>query len=182
MVLAPLFVLGPVVAKRFLGGATGWATIATAYATGAVLGGLLGLRWRPRRPLSACSLAVLALAPLIAGLAVPVSLPLLAAAALLGGGQASLGELLWSTTLQQHLPAEMLSRVSAYGWLGALLFVPLGYAVAGPVAARIGVGATLWVGAGWVIVSTAGLLMVPGIRALRGREAPETLCSAPAAG
>jgi hypothetical protein len=70
-----------------------WATIATAYATGAVLGGLLGLHWRPRRPLLACSVAVLALAPLAAGLAVPVSLPLLAAA-LLGGGQASLGELL----------------------------------------------------------------------------------------
>jgi hypothetical protein len=181
MVLAPLFVLGPVIAKRSLGGATGWATIATAYAAGAVLGGLLGLRWRPQRPLLACSVAVLALAPLIAGLAVPVSLPLLAVAALLGGGQASLGELLWSTTLQQHLPAEMLSRVSAYGWLGALLFVPPGYAAVGPVAARIGVGATLWVGAGWVVVSTAGLLTVPGIRALRRRDATGTLRSATAA-
>jgi hypothetical protein len=170
------------VAKRSLGGATGWATIATAYATGAVLGGLIGLRWRPPRPLLASSIAVLALAPLIAGLAVPVSLPLLAVAALLGGGQASLSELLWSTTLQQHLPAEMLSRVSAYGWLGALLFVPLGYAVVGPVAARIGVGATLWAGAVWVIMSTAVLLTVPGIRALRRRDATETLPSAPAAG
>jgi len=177
MVLAPFFVLGPVVARRFLGGATGWATIATAYATGAVLGGLVGLRWRPQRPLLACSMAVLALTPLIAGLAVPVSLPLLAVAALLGGGQASLSELLWSTTLQQHLPAEMLSRVSAYGWLGALLFVPLGYAVVGPVAARIGVGATLSVGAVWVIVSTAALLTVPGIRTLRRRDAPEILRS-----
>lgn len=177
MVLAPLFVLGPVVAKRFLGGAAGWATIATAYATGAVLGGLLGLRWRPRRPLLTCSTAVLALAPLVAGLAVPASLPLLAIAALLGGGQASLSELLWNTTLQQHLPAEMLARVSAYGWLGALLFVPLGYAVVGPVAARIGVGATLWVGAVWVIVSTAVLLTVPGVRALRRRDAPEALRS-----
>jgi hypothetical protein len=182
MVLAPLFVLGPVVAKRSLGGAAGWATIATAYATGAVLGGLIGLRWRPPRPLLASSIAVLALAPLIAGLAVPVSLPLLAVAALLGGGQASLSELLWSTTLQQHLPAEMLSRVSAYGWLGALLFVPLGYAVVGPVAARIGVGATFWAGAVWVIMSTAVLLTVPGIRALRRRDATETLPSAPAAG
>ena len=75
----------------------------------------------------------------------------------------------------------MLSRVSAYGWLGALLFVPLGYAVAGPVAARFGVDATLWVGAVWVIMSTAALLTVPGIRALRRRDAPETVRSAPAA-
>jgi hypothetical protein len=73
MALAPFFVLGPVVAKRFLGGVTGWATIATAYAAGAVLGGLFGLRWRPQRPMLAGSMAVLALAPLIAGFAVPVS-------------------------------------------------------------------------------------------------------------
>ena len=68
------------------------------------------------------------------------------------------------------MPADRLSRVSAYGWLGALLFVPLGYAVVGPVAARIGVGATLRVGAVWVIVSTAVLLTVPGIRSLRRRD------------
>lgn len=151
MVLAPFFVLGPIVAKHFLGCATGWATIATAYATGAVLGGLLGLRWRPQRPLLACSVAVLALAPLIAGLAVPAPLSLLTVAALLSGSQASLSELLWNTTLQQHMPAEVLSRVSAYGWLGALLFVPFGYAIVGPVAARVGFAATLWGGAvGWL--------------------------------
>jgi hypothetical protein len=126
MALAPFFVLGPVVAKRFLGGVTGWATIATAYAAGAVLGGLFGLRWRPQRPMLAGSMAVLALAPLIAG---------------------------------------------------ALLFVPLGYAVAGPVAARIGVGATLWVGAVWVVVSTAVLLTVRGIRTLRRRDASEIVRS-----
>jgi hypothetical protein len=71
----------------------------------------------------------------------------------------------------------VLSRVSVYGWLGALLFVPLGYAVAGPVAARIGVGATLWVGAVWVVVSTAVLLTVRGIRTLRRRDASEIVRS-----
>jgi hypothetical protein len=66
------------------------------------------------------------------------------------------------------------------GGSGALLFVPLGYAVVGPVAARIGVGAALWVGAVWVIVSTAALLTVPGIRTLRRQDAAETLRSAAA--
>jgi MFS family permease len=47
VVLAPFFVLGPLVALRSLGIPTGWAAIATAYATGAVAGGLVGLRWRP---------------------------------------------------------------------------------------------------------------------------------------
>jgi MFS family permease len=47
VVLAPFFVLGPLVALRSLGGPTAWAAIATAYASGAVTGGLVGLRWRP---------------------------------------------------------------------------------------------------------------------------------------
>jgi hypothetical protein len=167
VVLAPFFVLGPVVAKRSPGGAAGWATIATAYAIGAMVGGLVGLRWRPRRPLLAAVLVVVGLAPLIAGLAVAAPLPILAVAGLLGGLQASLHEVLWTTSLQQHVPAEALSRVSAYGWLGALVFAPLGYALAGPVADWIGVPTTLWVGGAWVLASTGLVLAVPGIRQLQ---------------
>jgi len=58
VVLAPFFVLGPLVALRSLGGPTAWAAIATAYASGAVAGGLVGLRWRPRRPLLAATLEI----------------------------------------------------------------------------------------------------------------------------
>jgi MFS family permease len=172
LVLAPFFVLGPLVALHSLGGAAGWATIATDYAAGAVAGGLVGLRWRPRRPLLAAVLVVAGLAPLIAGLAVAAPLPVLAVAGLLGGLQASLNEVLWNTSLQQHVPAEALSRVSAYGWLGALLFAPLGYALAGPVADWIGVATTLWVGAAWVPVSTGLVLAVPGIRQLQRTDLP----------
>jgi MFS family permease len=173
VVLAPFFVLGPLVARRSLGGAAGWATVATGYAVGAVAGGLVGLRWRPRRPLLAAMLVVFALAPVIAGLAIPAPLPALAVAALLGGLQASLSDVLWSTSLQQQVPADVLSRVSAFGWLGALVFAPLGYALAGPVANWIGVGTTLWVGAAWVVLSTGLVLMVPGIRMLRRTDEPE---------
>jgi hypothetical protein len=66
----------------------------------------------------AAVLVVFALAPLIAGLALAAPLPVLAVAGLLGGLQASL-EVLWNTSLQQHVPAEVLSRVSAYGCLGS---------------------------------------------------------------
>ena len=93
-------------------------------------------------------------------------------AGLLAGLQASLNEVLWNTSLQQQVPAEALSRVSAYGWLGALLFAPLGYALAGPVADWLGVATTLWVGAAWVLLSTGVVLMVPGIRSLRRPDLP----------
>ena len=115
---------------------------------------------------------MVALAPLVAGLALAAPLPVLALAGLLGGLQASLHEVLWSTSLQQHVPPQALSRVSAYGWLGALLFAPLGYALAGPVAAWVGVAATLWLGAAWVLVGTGLVLAVPGIRRLRRVDLP----------
>src|SRR2546426_1521838 len=48
---APFFVLGPYVAKHELGGAMGWTEIVVGEAIGALAGGLVGLRFRPQRPL-----------------------------------------------------------------------------------------------------------------------------------
>jgi MFS family permease len=48
---APFFVLGPLIAKRQLGGAAAWAAILAARGAGEVLGALLSLQVRPRRPL-----------------------------------------------------------------------------------------------------------------------------------
>src|SRR5204862_4552180 len=47
LVLAPYAVLGPVVAKRYLGGAGAWAVISAAFGVGSVLGGGLALRTSP---------------------------------------------------------------------------------------------------------------------------------------
>ena len=55
-----------------------------------------------------------------------------------------LGNSVWESTLQRHIPAESLSRVSAYDWFGSLAFYPLGLAVWGPMAAAVGLGASLW--------------------------------------
>ena len=46
--LAPVFVIGPAIAKESLGGSTAWAVILTGEAVGALLGGLVAIRWRPR--------------------------------------------------------------------------------------------------------------------------------------
>jgi MFS family permease len=46
--LAPVLVLGPAISKDALGGSTAWATILTGEAVGAMIGALVGLRWRPR--------------------------------------------------------------------------------------------------------------------------------------
>jgi predicted MFS family arabinose efflux permease len=159
--------LGPVVAERALGGAAAWGTVLGAMGVGALLGSLLAMRARPRRPLvlaaGTYALFVMPLAFLAAGAPVGV----LAAAAMFGGVGMMLGNSVWESTLMREVPDEWLSRVSAYDWFGSLAFQPLGLAIWGPVAEGIGVYASLWVAAGLLVVTNATLLSVPAIRQLR---------------
>ena len=60
----------------------------------------------------------------------------------------------WQTTLQQHVPEEALSRVSAWDWMGSFAFMPLGFVLAGPVSDQIGISTTLWIGVVWCALST----------------------------
>jgi len=170
VVVAPFFVLGPLIAKESLGGASAWATIATAWGIGALLGGALALRWKPERPMVACCALVLVEAIPLSLLALRAPVLAIAGAQLFGGLAMGFFMAVWTTTLQQHIPEDKLSRVSAYDWMGSLAFLPLGYALAGPVAAWIGVSTTLWISVAWVLISTVAVLAVPGVRRLRRKE------------
>lgn len=173
-VVAPFYVLGPVVAKEELGGATAWAAISSAWAAGSLVGGAVALRWRPLRPMLVCCWLVFwEVVPLsLLALAAPVWL--IAPAQAVGGAVMGLFMALWATTLQQHVPAERLSRVSSYDWLGSLGLMPLGYVLAGPVAGAIGVSTTLWISVAWVVVSTSAILLVRDVRTLRRSDLPAT--------
>ena len=57
--------------------------------------------------------------------------------------------------------------VSAFDALGSLGISPIGLVVAGPVAAQIGIDATLWIGVTLVVVPTALVLLVPEVWTLR---------------
>ena len=169
LAVAPVWVLGPFVAARSLGGASAWGLIATCAAIGSVLGGVLALRLKPGRPLFVGYVALSAMALEPAALARPFPLYVVVLTALLGISTLSLANTLWQTTLQAHIPPARLSRVSAYDWLGSLIFSPVGYAVAGPLAAAIGTRATLLVSAG--ILGSSGLVvgLLPDVRAVRRR-------------
>jgi MFS family permease len=159
-------VLGPAVADEELGGAKAWGAILTAQAAGLVLGGLIGLRFRPRRMLVAATLGILAIpAPLIA-LGFPLGLPAIAAVAFLAGIGNEIFGLLWHTTMQQEIPADKLSRVYSYDALGSIGLVPVGYAIAGPIADAIGVRATLWGAAAVGVAVTLAVLAVRDVRTL----------------
>jgi MFS family permease len=170
VVFAPFQVLGPFVARESLGGSKAWGFIMAAYSVGALVGGLLALRWRPMRPLVACCLLTFVEAIPPALLALRESTAAIASAQVAAGLVMGFFLAVWTTTLQQEIPERSLSRVSSYDWLGSLAFLPVGFALAGPVAAAIGVSTTLWISSGWVVLSTAAVLLVPGVWALRRRE------------
>jgi len=158
-------VLGPVVANEQLGGAGSWAVILSCAGAGAVVGGIVALRYRPERPLVASVVAVLFATPEVVALALGAPVWLIAAVAFVGGIGLAIHIALWFTVFQQEVSPEARSRVSSYDALGSLMMMPVGFAVAGPTAAAIGTAATLW---GIFALELASLLAVLAIPAVWG--------------
>lgn len=171
LALGPLFVLGPVVAKESLGGASAWGLIATGSAVGFVVGGAVALRVRPRRPLVSVFLLMTLTSVQLAALALRQPALAIAAVSVVATAAVAMTNAVWTTTLQEHIPSHALARVSAYDWLGSLVFLPVGYAVSGPLAAVLGVDAVLWLAAAVTLGSSAAVLAVPAIWHLR-QEVP----------
>ena len=169
LVFSSYFVLGPLVAKEELGGAGAWATLSTCFGAGAVIGGLAALRLRPRRPLLVSILATSPIVAQLAGIAVPLPVPALAAIAALSGAGLAIHLALWFTVFQQHVPAEAMSRVSSYDALGSFVLIPLGSAVAGPVADQAGVTTTLAGAAAINAACIVAMLTLPSVWAIRDR-------------
>ena len=173
VILASLMVLGPVVAKRSLGGSSAWAAIAAGFGIGSVVGNLVSLHVRPRHPLRfAFALAfACGASPFLLAFAAPV--PAIVATELASGLALGLSGTIWETTLQEHVPLAALSRVSAYDWMGSTVLRPVGFAVVGPLASLAGVRATLLGAAVLGLAANAALLAVPEVwRLERGGPAP----------
>jgi MFS family permease len=164
---APFFVLGPYVAQHSMHGARSWAFVVTGEGVGSLLGGLAGLRWRARQPMVTTGLLLMLSAVQDLILAFHPTTLLLTPAATGAGFAFALGSVVWDTTLQRKVPPEKLARVASYGWMGAMVFLPAGYALAGPISMAIGLKAYLVFAAGWIVAST---LFVIRLRAVREVE------------
>jgi predicted MFS family arabinose efflux permease len=162
----PFLLLGPVLARDYLGGAGAWGAIMATFGCWSVVGGLLALGRRPRRPIAAATVATFGYAAPCALLALHAPAPGIAAGALLAGLGGALAGAFDSTAIQQQVPAAALSRVSAFQTVTAFAFGPLAFAVAGPVAAAVGPGTVLGFGAAWSLLSSAAVLAAPAIWAI----------------
>jgi hypothetical protein len=163
-------VLGPTIAKERLGGAGAWATILTVGGVGSVVGGLVAIRYRPRRPLVACVLWPLLYVPQLIALAVGAPTLAIALASFAAGLAISIHITLWFTVFQREIPEGAQSRVSSYDALGSFVLNPLGLAIAGPVAVALGTSDALYLAAAAIIACNATMLLIPAVWTIRRSE------------
>ncbi|HTO55308.1 MAG TPA: MFS transporter [Myxococcota bacterium] len=160
-------VVGPVVAKRALGGAAAWGVIAAANGFGNIAGGLVILRVHFARPMLVATLCCFSFALLPLALIQPLPVPWIAAAAFSAGFTGEIFGVLWYTALHTHVDAAALSRVSAYDAVGSIALVPLGEVAAGFALDAYGPAVTLLAACAAIVVPTAAVLLVPEVRGLR---------------
>jgi Major Facilitator Superfamily len=164
LVLAPLTVLGPDIALRFLGGPAAWGAIGSCLTAGVVAGQFGAGRLRAPRPLLVsallCPLGVAEAMTLGAGAPVPV----IGIAAVVSGLAMGVQFVIFQTVLQRTVPGPVLARVAAFDLIGSELGQPAGYALAGPAGAVIGLRAVLTVGAGISVAATLPFALAPSLR------------------
>ena len=181
-VLPSVFVLGPALAAKQLDGASSWAAIVAAFGIGGVLGNVLALRLPLRRPVFTAALALVGASTQAAIIGSGLGTVGIASLELLAGICVALFFTLWDLSIQEQIPAHAVSRVSAYDFSVSMGLMPLGMAMAGPIADALGLQATLL---GMSAVGLAGALAwlaQPSVRRLRRppATAPPSVVPAPA--
>jgi MFS family permease len=143
IVLPAVFVLGPILAKQEMNGASSWAIITAGFGAGSVAGQVLIYKVKFRRPLRASfiGLVIASTQAVIIGSGLPIAA--IAALEAVTGVAVSIAFTLWELSLQQHIPSRALSRVSSYDFTASVGLMPIGLALAGPIAAAVGLHATL---------------------------------------
>ena len=134
LVLGPIEVLLPFIANdRFADGARTYGFILAFFGMGSALGALaVSSRRLPRRYLSVMmAMWSLGCIPLVV-VGFTSSFPLMAVATFVIGVTDGAGMVIWGTLLQRRVPTEMLGRVSSLDFFVSLAFMPVSFAIVGP--------------------------------------------------
>lgn len=159
-VLGPLNFADPETGPRY------WSFNLAGMTAGMMLGGLIVLKMKFKRPLkiSMILIAVSVMWDFALAFDLPIFLTVLAA--LFSGLTIEFFMVTWNTSLQSHVPEESYSRVSAYDALGSYGIAPIGIVIAGPLAAQFGVNAILFATGTLTLVAACASLTVKSVRNL----------------
>ena len=164
------YALAPIVSRNLYGSAGIFGVLESVAGGGAVLGALVAIRWRPRRPMYVGLLLVLPWPAMATAFALHAPLAVVIAVALAMGFGFALFGIWWETSLARYIPPHALSRVSSYDWVGSLALLPFGFALAGPLASAIGARTVLLVGSAITVVLVAVALLPRSTRMLRTEQ------------
>jgi predicted MFS family arabinose efflux permease len=166
-VFAQWYALAPTIARDVYGSIGVFGVLEAVVGAGSVIGAVVAARWRPRHPLRAGLLSILVW-PVGTGLfALGAPLPVAGLGMFSAGLSFGLFLVFWESALAHHIPPHALSRVSAWDWMGSLGLLPLGYAIAGPLADIVGATVVLGFGSAIGLMLLAAALIPRETRELR---------------
>ena len=174
--LGPFEVLLPFIVRNELGGdAAVLGVILGASGVGAIVSGvLLGQHGIGRRFVLWAYLGWGVSVACLAGYALASAAWQAVLIGFVSGLAFTVGNVIWVTMIHRYVPTQLLARVSALDWMVSIGLTPISFAIAGPIAAAIGVEATM-IGAGVLAaIASFAFLAVPGIREPEGWERDAT--------
>jgi MFS family permease len=165
-VLPSVFVLGPVLADRQLDGASSWAIIVAAFGIGTIAGNTVALRVPIRRPILMAAAALVVASLQAAFIGSGLGTWGIAGLEVIAGVGVALFFTLWDMSLQEQVAPQAVARVSSYDFAVSLGLMPLGLAVAAPIADAVGLQETLWGMSALGVASALLWLSAPSVRRL----------------
>ena len=163
-------VLAPLQMKEEFDGARDMGFMMSAFGLGSIVGVIVSMRLRPRRPLviAMSALPVVGLWMFLLAWSAPMITVMIMA---FGAGVAlDIFFVLWMTTFQREVPDEMLSRVGSYDAFGSTVLAPLGLFFAGPLASWAGAEVALVTAGAIVVGANLIALASRSVRSVRGLE------------
>jgi len=172
MVVGVEMVLLPVITKRDFGTAAVYATAAALFSLGGVISAIISIKSKTKRPgtVSVVVWGLFIFAPLV--LAFPSSKELIFLAYFLAGFSVGPWEAFWNTQVQREVPAEYQARVFSIDYMGTVGLLPLGMALAGPMADLFGERPLLIGVAIFHLLICAVVLFVPGVKQMKSTKPP----------
>ena len=172
MVVGVEMVLLPVITKRDFGTAAVYATAAALFSLGGVISAIISIKSKTKSPgtVSVVVWGLFIFAPLV--LAFPSSKELIFLAYFLAGFSVGPWEAFWNTQVQREVPAEYQARVFSIDYMGTVGLLPLGMALAGPMADLFGERPLLIGVAIFHLLICAVVLFVPGVKQMKSTKPP----------
>lgn len=161
-----ILVLIPIVAVQDLGGASATGAIYAAEGLGGVVGATIALRFKPRRMLLAGWLALLVMPIWALSYVWPAELGAILIGAVVGYAGLTFFSVAWETAIQDHVPHRLLARVASWDMLTSFIAMPIGSALAGPLANALGIKPLFAICAVVLLLASVSPLLVAGSRRL----------------